>query len=91
VKSSHRRALALMAGAVMFFSTNALFVELTLGDNHPFLYNGALWLGTSLGLGGVLFLFYRPILTDPVIRRVLLRRSAGLKTDGVRRDRKSVV
>ena len=69
----------------MFFSTNALFVELTLGDNHPFLYNGGLWLGTSLGLGGVLILFYRPIFADPAIRRVLLRRAAGLKTDGVRR------
>ncbi|MCE2527458.1 MAG: hypothetical protein J4G00_07995 [Actinomycetia bacterium] len=78
MRSSYRRAVLLMAGAVMFFSTNALFVELTLGDNHPFLYNGGLWLGTSLGLGGVLILFYRPIFADPAIRRVLLRRAGGL-------------
>ena len=75
----------MMSGAVMFFSTNALFVELTLGDNHPFLYNAGVWMGMSLGLVGVLLLFYRPIFADPVVRRVLLRRVAGLKTDGVRR------
>ena len=85
VRSRHRRALALMAGAVMFFSTNALLVELTLGDTHPFLYNAGVWSGTALGLGGILLLFYRPVFADPAIRRVLLRRVAGLKTDGVRR------
>ena len=74
-----------MAGAVMFFSTNAVFVELTLADNHPFLYNAGVWMGTALGLGGFLLLFYRPIFADPAIRRVLFRRVAGLKTDGVRR------
>lgn len=74
-----------MAGAVMFFSTNALFVELTLGDTHPFLYNAGAWLGAAVGLGGVLLLFYRPVLADPAVRRVLFRRVAGLKTDGVRR------
>ena len=81
----HRTAVALMSGAVAFFSTNALFVEWTLGDNHPFLYNAAVWLGLSLGLGGVLWFFYRPILSDPTVRRVLARRVAGLEIDGVRR------
>lgn len=75
----------MMVGAVMFFSTNALFVELTLADNHPFLYNAGLWLGMSLGLGAVLLFFYRPVLADPAIRRLLFRRAAGLKIDGVRR------
>lgn len=85
VKGRHRRAVGLMAGAVMFFSTNALFVELTLGDNHPFLYNAMVWLGLSAGLAGVLLLFYRPVLADPAVRRVLFRRAAGLRIDGVRR------
>ena len=81
----HRQAVVLMATGVMFFSTNALFVELTFGDNHPFLYNAGVWVGTSLGLAGVLFLFHRPVFADPVSRRVLFRWVAGLKTDGVRR------
>ncbi len=85
VDMRHRRAMAMMAGAVMFFSTNALFVELTLGDNHPFLYNGAVWLGTGLGLGGVLLLLYRPVLADVTARRLMVRRVAGLKVDGARR------
>jgi drug/metabolite transporter (DMT)-like permease len=84
-KRFHRQAVGLMAGAVMFFSTNALFVELTLGDNHPFLYNAAVWMGLFLGLAGVLLAFYRPVLAEPVVRRVLYRRVVGLKTDGVRR------
>ncbi len=74
-----------MAAGVMFFSTNGLFVELTFGDNHPFLFNTGVWVGTTLGLGCVLFLFHRPVFADPVSRRVLFRRAAGLKTDGVRR------
>ena len=74
-----------MAGAVAFFSTNALFVELTLGDNHPFLYNAAVWLGLSLGLGGVLLFFYRPIMADAAVRKVLYGRVAGRKIGGVRR------
>lgn len=81
----HRQAVGLMAGAVMFFSTNALFVELTLRDNHPFLYNAAVWTGLSMGLAGVLMVFYRPVLAEPAVRRVFFRRVAGLKTDGVRR------
>ncbi len=85
VKRRHRQAVALMAGAVMFFSTNALFIKLTLGDGDPFLYNAGIWVGMSLGLGGASFLFYRPAFADPVARRVLYRRVAGLKTDGVRR------
>ena len=60
LKIRHRRAIGLMAGAVMFFSTNALFVKLTLGDNHPFLYNAAVWLGMALGLAAVLALFPSP-------------------------------
>ena len=74
-----------MAAGVMFFSTNGLFVELTFGDNHPFLFNTGVWVGTTLGLGCVLFLLHRPVFSDPVSRRVLFRRSVGLKIDGVRR------
>ena len=85
VKRRHRQAVALMAGAVMFFSTNALFIKLTLGDDDPFLYNAGIWVGMSLGLGGASLLFYRPAFADPAARRVLYRRVAGLKTDGVRR------
>ena len=85
VKRRHRQAVALMAGAVMFFSTNALFIKLTLGDDDPFLYNAGIWVGMSLGLGGASLLFYRPAFSDPAARRVLYRRVAGLKTDGVRR------
>ena len=85
VKRRHRRAVALMAIAVLFFSTNALFIKLTLGDNDAFLYNAGIWVGMSLGLGGASLLFYRPAFTDPAARRVLYRRVAGLKTDGVRR------
>ena len=85
VKKRHRQAVALMAGAVMFFSTNALFIKLTLGDDDPFLYNAGIWVGMSLGLGGASLLFYRPAFADPAARRVLYRRVAGLKTDGVRR------
>lgn len=85
LKWRHRRAIGLMAGAVMFFSTNALFVKLTLGDNHPFLYNAAVWLGMALGLAVVLGLFHRPVFADPTARRVLSRRVAGLRTGGVRR------
>ena len=85
VKRRHRRAVTLMAVAVMFFSTNALFIKLTLGEEDPFLYNAGIWVGMSLGLGGAAWLFYRPAFTDPATRRVLYRRVAGLKTDGVRR------
>lgn len=85
VRKRHRTAVALMSGAVAFFSTNALFVELTLGDNHPFLYNAAVWLGLSLGLGSVLLVFYRPILAESAVRRVICGRVAGRKLDGVRR------
>ena len=85
MKSRHGRAVALMVAGVGFFSTNGLFVELTFGDNHPFLYNTGVWVGTSLGLGVLLFVLHRPIFSDPVSRRVLFRRSVGLKTDGVRR------
>lgn len=74
-----------MAAAVMFFSTNALFIKLTLGDDDPFLYNAGIWVGMSLGLGGASLLFYSPALAEPAARRVLYRRVAGLKTDGVRR------
>ena len=74
-----------MAAGVVFFSTNGLFVELTFGDNHPFLYNTGVWVGTSLGLGVLLFVLHRPVFSDPAARRVLFRRSVGLKTDGVRR------
>ncbi len=84
-KRRHRQAVALMAVAVMFFSTNALFIKLTLGDNDAFLYNAGIWVGMSLGLGGASLLFYRPVFADPAARRVLFRRVAGLKTDGVRR------
>lgn len=85
MKSRHGRAVALMLGGVVFFSTNGLFVELTFGDNHPFLYNTGVWVGTTLGLGFLTFLLHRPVFSDPVGRRVLFRRSVGLKTDGVRR------
>ena len=85
VRRRHRRAVTLMAVAVMFFSTNALFIKLTLGEEDPFLYNAGIWVGMSLGLGGAAWLFYRPAFTDPATRRVLYRRVAGLKTDGVRR------
>ena len=85
VKRRHRRAVTLMAVAVMFFSTNALFIKLTLGEEDPFLYNAGIWVGMSLGLGGAAWLFYRPAFTDPATRRVLYRRVAGLKTDGVRK------
>ena len=85
VTRRHRQAVALMAAAVMFFSTNALFIKLTLGDDDPFLYNAGIWVGMSLGLGGASLLFYRPALTDPTARRLLYRRVVGLKTDGVRR------
>ncbi len=85
VRSRHGRAVALMVAGVGFFSTNGLFVELTFGENHPFLYNTGVWVGTSLGLGLLLFVLHRPIFSDPVSRRVLFRRSVGLKTDGVRR------
>ena len=74
-----------MSVAVMFFSTNALFIKLTLGEEDPFLYNAGIWVGMSLGLGGAAWLFYRPAFTDPATRRVLYRRVAGLRTDGVRR------
>ncbi|MDE0122239.1 MAG: hypothetical protein OXQ32_08015 [bacterium] len=84
-KRRHRQAVALMAVAVMFFSTNALFIKLTLGDNDAFLYNAGIWVGMSLGLGAASLLFYRPAFADPAARRVLFRRVAGLKTDGVRR------
>ena len=75
----------MMAAGVVFFSTNGLFVELTFGDNHPFWYNTGVWVGTSLRLGVLLFVLHRPVFSDPVSRRVLYRRSVGLKTDGVRR------
>ena len=85
MKSRHGRAVALMLGGVVFFSTNGLFVELTFGENHPFLYNTGVWVGTTLGLGLLTFLLHRPVFSDPVSRRVLFRRSVGLRTDGVRR------
>lgn len=75
----------MMAAGVFFFSTNGLFVELTFGNNHPFLYNTGVWVGTSLGLGVLLFVLHRPVFSDPVSRRLLFRRSVGLETDGTRR------
>ena len=51
----------MMAAGVVFFSTNGLFVELTFGDNHPFWYNTGVWVGTSLGLGVLLFVLHRPV------------------------------
>ena len=71
-KGRHGRAVALMVGGVGFFSTNGLFVELTFEENHPFLYNTGVWVGTSLGLVVLLALLHRPVFSDPVSRRVLI-------------------
>ena len=45
------QAAWLMLAAVVFFSTNAVFVDLALGEANPFLFNSLLGLGLAVGVG----------------------------------------
>lgn len=74
-----------MLAAVLFFSTNPLFMDLALGDNHPFLFNGVLLVGLSVGMLGYLWAVGSPTVRDRAVRTVICRRLLGMRVRGVRK------